>query len=300
VADYEKCIKRLLPFFGDLELKEIHIGHFEQYQQTRMENAGASRINHEANTLSQVLRRAGLWSTLAPHYRPLSLPRTGPARVLTDAEAEHFIQVAGSKPRWRLALLCSILTANTTAGPSELLQLRLKDVDLVEWSISVVGGAKNRYRVRTIPLNDEARSAVTELVAIAHRKGSVLPEHYLLPHRAHAQGAASDPTRPMTSWKKAMARIRQEAGKKFPVLVTVKPYYWRFHSITRMLENPGVAERSVMDVAGHVSGQMLSHYSRIRMSAKRHAVESLEKRKPPQPCLDSTLALFFKNSRKIG
>jgi hypothetical protein len=36
-----------------------------------------------------------------------------------------------------------------------------------------------------------------------------------------------------------------------------------------------------MAIAGHVSKEMLEHYSHIRMEAKRTAVEALDKVKPP-------------------
>jgi hypothetical protein len=35
-----------------------------------------------------------------------------------------------------------------------------------------------------------------------------------------------------------------------------------------------------MDIAGHVSKQMLKHYSHIRMEAKRHALESIVTKRP--------------------
>lgn len=78
---YTNCINRLVSFFGQLALREIHIGHFEQYQKMRtageggMRAAGPSLVNHELNTLSQILARANLWTPIAPHYRPLPLPR---------------------------------------------------------------------------------------------------------------------------------------------------------------------------------------------------------------------------------
>ena len=35
-----------------------------------------------------------------------------------------------------------------------------------------------------------------------------------------------------------------------------------------------------MDIAGHVSKQMLKHYSHIRMEAKRHALEAIVTKRP--------------------
>ena len=38
-----------------------------------------------------------------------------------------------------------------------------------------------------------------------------------------------------------------------------------------------------MDIAGHVSKQMLKHYSHIRMEAKRAALKSIVEKQPAQP-----------------
>ena len=38
-----------------------------------------------------------------------------------------------------------------------------------------------------------------------------------------------------------------------------------------------------MDIAGHVSKQMLKHYSHIRMEAKRTALESIVQKQPAKP-----------------
>lgn len=42
------------------------------------------------------------------------------------------------------------------------------------------------------------------------------------------------------------------------------------------------ADQTIMDIAGHVSKQMLKHYSHNRMEAKRDALEAILQRKPAQ------------------
>ena len=41
------------------------------------------------------------------------------------------------------------------------------------------------------------------------------------------------------------------------------------------LAERGEGDQTIMDIAGHVSRQMLSRYSHIRMEAKRRALDSL-------------------------
>jgi hypothetical protein len=43
-----------------------------------------------------------------------------------------------------------------------------------------------------------------------------------------------------------------------------------------------------MDIAGHVSKQMLKHYSHIRMEAKRRALESIVTRRPVEESSQET------------
>jgi hypothetical protein len=51
--------------------------------------------------------------------------------------------------------------------------------------------------------------------------------------------------------------------------------------ITDLAES-GAGDQTIMDIAGHVSKSMLTHYSHIRMEAKRDALESLVKRTSPK------------------
>ena len=51
----------------------------------------------------------------------------------------------------------------------------------------------------------------------------------------------------------------------------------RHHCITKLAE-AGVPDQTLMSIAGHVSREMLEHYSHIRMQAKRDAVAALERR----------------------
>ena len=278
VRHYENCIRALTPFFAELQLAQIHIGHIEQYQKMRssgngLHQAGPSCINHELNTLSQILERAGLWAPLAPNYKPLRLPRPKVGCALIAEEEERLFRIAASNPRWLIAYCCSLLTANTTAGPNEIRHLRLRDVDLEMPSIQIIEGVKNDYRRRTIPLNEPAAWAIRSLVTRAREIGSTEPEHYLLPHRARNGKKGFDPLRPISSWRGSWDKLRKAAG-----LPHLRLYDLRHHAITRLLEDGDVSERTVIELAGHVSRAMLERYSHIRMRTKQEAVQALAKK----------------------
>ena len=280
VRDYEQCIRTLTGFFAALSLREIHIGHFEQYQRARAAGvepwnrvAGPSRINHELNTLSQILNRAGLWAPLAVHYHPLPLPRPKVGCALVPDEESKLFRIAASNPRWKLAYWCSLLTANTTAGPGEIRHLRVRDVSLDPPQIHINEGVKNEYRIRMIPLNEPAAWALSQIIKRARELGSVEPDHYILPHRARNGDRGFDPWRPISSWRGSWDKLREAAG-----MPHLRMYDLRHHAITRLLEDEDVSERTVIEIAGHVSRAMLERYSHIRMNTKRQAVDALAKK----------------------
>jgi integrase len=47
------------------------------------------------------------------------------------------------------------------------------------------------------------------------------------------------------------------------------------HTLVTDLAESGAADETIRDIAGHVSKQMLKHYSHIRMEAKRRALEAI-------------------------
>jgi integrase len=72
-------------------------------------------------------------------------------------------------------------------------------------------------------------------------------------------------TRPITSFKTAWTKVRENAGVK-----------GRWHDnrrtlVTELAES-GAGDEVIMSIAGHVSRAMLSRYSHVRMEAKRRAV----------------------------
>ena len=55
----------------------------------------------------------------------------------------------------------------------------------------------------------------------------------------------------------------------------LRPHDLRHHAITKLAELAEASEQTIMSIAGHVSVEMLRHYSHIRQEAKRKAVAAL-------------------------
>jgi integrase len=273
---YSEYRKPLLAFFGGMKLEEIDIAGIVSYRSSRT-TAGPGLINHEINCLSQILDTAGLWAPIAKFYKPLRVPKRGPGQALLQEEALWLLEVASYKKKWKIAYLASMVSVNTTCGPGELRNLRLKDVNLhsVPPMIDIVEGAKNDYRVRSVPLNADALWAIRELMILAADKGATLPDHYLFPGMMAGKGGKFNVCKPLVNWKKAWYSLRKEAAKKYPKLITVRVYDLRHHAITSLLENPTISEQTIKDVAGHVSKKILERYSHIRTARKTEALEAL-------------------------
>jgi integrase len=287
LKNYGDYIKALNYFFGEVRLESIHIGHVEEYQESRQLTAGPSRINHEMSCLQQILKRAGLWSEIAKYYEPLKLHDPSVGMALEPDEEEHLFKVAASRKKWKVAYCAALISNSTTAGPKEILHLKLGNIflDRTPPVILVENGVKNKFRIRTLPLNEDARWAVSELLEMSAKKGSYLPNHYLIPGRpkrlptgvrSDPYKAHYDPTRPAGSFRKAWESLRKEAGKKYPRLLTLRRYDLRHNPCTKLLEDPRVSERTIEEMMGHkLNSRTKERYSHIRMSKKLVAVEIL-------------------------
>ena len=95
--------------------------------------------------------------------------------------------------------------------------------------------------------------------------GKPRAEWYVFPF---GKPSPSDPTRPVTTLKTAWNNVRTNAQVK-------GRWHDNRHTLITDLAESGAGDQTIMDIAGHVSKQMLKHYSHIRMEAKRHALESI-------------------------
>ena len=236
----------------------------------KAEGAGNRTINIEVGVLRRVLKQFRLWHLVGEDYKPLPEPRDI-GRALTPEQELKLFTVASTRREWTVAFWVSLVAANTTAGGCEIRNLRLQDIDLQTKTLYVRVG-KNKFRVRAIPLNRTATWAVERLADRAHELGATDPEHYLIPRRV--AGKQHDPTKPPSrwAWRRAWRQLTKGGGTggtqtARPDGTTRSP---------RLAESSEASEQTIMAIAGHVSREMLEHYSHIRQEAKRRAVESLD------------------------
>jgi integrase len=268
--DYRSYIETLVKFFGNVQLEKLgNPDLLRAYQLERSKTCSGGAVNKELGIVQQLLKRIRKWDAVKPFYEPLEQRIESPGRALTPEEERALLKAGTSRPGWARAYYLTILSINTAAGPGELLGLRLRDVfvDNPETArIYMHENAKNKYRIREVPLNADAVAAVIALLKLAKEVGATQPDHYLIPYRVHR--SEFDPTRhgfwPKTAWNEICAA----AGVK------VRPYDLRHHALTKLAEkNP---EQVVLKIAGHVSPQMLRKvYAHVRLPALRAGVDSI-------------------------
>lgn len=277
--DYSIYINTLEKFFGAFHLGEISADQIRAYQRTRMTTVQAGIINKECSVLQQMLKRIGRWPDLAQDYQPLKVKTESRGRALTEPEYSKLFRVAATQPGWEDALLFAQISVNTGCGPKEVRMLRLKDIDIENRLLYIqIGGAKNPYRIREVPLNATAFAAVTRAIERSVIKGATSLEHFLFPFRVKRN--QWDVTRSQTTFKTAWGEMCRASE-----LRNFRMYDLRHHAATVMLSDPRVPPESAIEVLGHVSRQMLKRYSHLSREAKRLAVEALD-RKPSKSSAD--------------
>ena len=157
--------------------------------------------------------------------------------------------------------------------------LRLGDVLLADRVLQIPrAGAKNKYRMRAIPLvTNDAVWAMEGLLARAGLLGASAASDFLFPFQTSR--THYDPTRPMSEsgLKKPWHVLRCAAG-----LPELRPYDLRHTGITRMAE-AGVPLRVAMTFAGHMTERMQQRYEAICMTAKRGWGEAVWGNAVPMP-----------------
>ena len=277
VRDYKACIKSLTKFFGELRLKEIHIGHIAAYQEERKHTPIYS--NREIGVvLAQVLDRAGLWEDKKKFYEPWPIPKSKRGIALEPHEEQDLFKIAASNPRWIVTYLYSVLARNTCMGTAENRQLRLMDVDRKDFDyVTVMDRVKNEYRPRRLECNEDARWALRNLLEIAYERGANLPEHYLIPHRARNGEKGWDPTRPIFSFYKTWRKIVEKLAQKHPHLKNLRFYDLRHTANTNLMENPSIPYNVIEHYMGHKIGSETKRiYDHLRNSNIKKAAHVLQ------------------------
>lgn len=264
----EYAAKHLTRLLGHEMIVDINEKTIREYQDTRLrEKASPKTINEELGALLRIMgERGDLIRARLKKAKALKLKvRPYAAKVFSADEKEQFVEAArGAKSPWIYPAL--MLALNTATRKSEIRTLRWEQVDFEQRFLTVGRTKTDAGEGRTIPLISALHEALKAHAAWYGRRFSrIEPQWYLFPfghlHRL-------DPSRPITTLKTSWTNVRKRTG------VNGRLHDARHTLITELAES-GAGDETIMDIAGHVSRQMLRHYSHIRMQAKREALEAV-------------------------
>ena len=284
--------------FGDVPVSrfttETVLAHVRERKAGGIANA---TVNRELDIIRGVLKKAKRWHLFADEIKPLPL-RQSVGRALSYEGKLKLLKTAALRPEWQNAAWAATLALNTTMRGCEIKQLRWRDIDLMERTLTI-SKSKTEAGERVIPLNADAWNTVLLLFKRAQGLGEVRAEHYVFPA---CEASHFDPTQPQRSWRTAWRSItrliqcpvcgeqqtpsetcgtpecKADLKKVTSPLAGLRFHDLRHHAITELAESQA-SDSTVMAIAGHVSPKMLAHYSHVRIQAKRTALDALSTKK---------------------
>jgi integrase len=263
------ALNKIVQYLGTMLAVEVTEQTVQQYQTLRLrEEAAPKTINEEVTLLLRMLGDSGdVIRARMKRQKTLKLKvrsRVGKAFSRDDKRKMLAAARTARSPAIYPALM---LALNTAMRDKEIRQLQWERVDLSK-ALLIVGDSKtNAGTGRVVPLNSALLEALVEYAAwYTHRFGTIRPEWYVF---AFGKPRPSDPTKPMVTLRTSWTNVRKKAG------VSGRWHDNRHTAITELAESPETSDETIRDMVGHVSKQMLKHYSHIRMEAKRRAVEAI-------------------------
>jgi integrase len=216
---------------------------------------------------------------------------------VVESDESKLITAAGQS-RSPVLLPLFLLSLDTGMRAGEVRALRLRDLRLISKDQQITNGEiivpKSKTAAgtgRLIPLSKRVCAALT--LWIGYFPGTMSDSFLFAFHCIGIGGDdrvvtiyGADLTKPMGSWRKGWLEACKRAGVR---------YRWhdlRHSFVTRLAERPEVSEQTIRALAGHVSNQMLQHYSHIRSQAKQAAIMALEE--------DAIQPVLTQHGQRIG
>jgi integrase len=275
-------VGHLLPHFGRKFLTDVTTADVKHYQNARLdEGASPKTINLEVSALRSVLGKLQ-WAKILDEGR-LKMLKVGKNVGRALSEDERVRLLAACKRSRSRALHTAVLTSlHTGLRSNELRNLRWRQVDLIG-RVLTVGESKTAVGTgRKVPLSQTALTALKEWRA---QFPEAVPEHFVFPSERYGLSGeagketgktipyATDPTKPISSFKTAWTAARKAAG------ISCRWHDCRHTCITDLAE-AGANDHTLKAIAGHVSNEMMEHYSHVRLEAKRAAIAAAFNKKP--------------------
>ncbi|AKA70879.1 tyrosine-type recombinase/integrase [Clostridium scatologenes] len=276
-----KAVKTLESYVGDIRvflqwleskdniftgnLKRFHVTSYRNY--LVQEGYEVNTINKKINSLqsfNQFLIDKSYLKEQVVHLKKdkvkIAAGSEGEVEVFSDAETEKllfYIQSEDVTSRDRLILLLLLYTG---VRVSELVNIKLKDVDVLAMNLTVAWGKGGKRR--EVPLKGEVIEALKRYLE-GERKNSKFAdsEYLILTNRSSKMD------------RDAVNKLLSKMEKK--LVIRMHPHKFRHTFCTRLLKK-GVELTTVAKLAGHASIQTTARfYINTSQKDKREAVELL-------------------------
>lgn len=151
-----------------------------------------------------------------------------------------------------------MLALNAGMRDKEIRNLQWERLDLSKAYLRVGESKTEASEGRTIPLNSALLQVLVEYSEwYIKRFGPIRPGWYVFPF---GKPRPQDPTRPLVTFQTSSSNARTKAKVQ-------GRWHHNSHTLITDLAESGAGDETIRDIAGHVSKQMLKHYSHIRMEA---------------------------------
>jgi integrase len=264
----EYAIDHLKRLLGSKMLVDFSETVVATYQNDRLEEGAAPKtINEEVGFLLRILGEPG--DVIRVRLRKKKMLKLKVRKVIGKAysedEKKRMLEEA-AKARSPHIYLALTLALNAGMRDAEIKSLSWAQINFAKKYLAVGRAKTEGGEGRTIPLNSDLFAVLTDYIEWYEDKfGAIQQEWYVFPFGSPQQ---TDPTRHVTTLKTVWNTIREKARIK-------GRWHDNRHTLITELAESGAGDQTIMDIAGHVSKQMLKHYSHIRMEAKRNALEAI-------------------------
>ena len=290
----EYAVGHVTRLLGKTLMVSVNDTMVKGFQTTRLkELASPKSINEEVGFLLRMLGEQGdfIRAKLKRQHALKLTVHNDVARAFTPEEKAALLAAAKLR-RSPVIYPALMLALHVGLRDAEIRGLQWGRIDLHK-AMATVGDSKTEAgQGRTIPLNSDVLTALVDHSKWYVKKfGATQPDWYVFPF---GKPQPTDPTKPMVTLKTSWGKVKKDAG------VTGRWHDNRHTFITDLAESGEAGDETIRDMAGHVSKQMLKHYSHIRMEAKRRAVESLVRNpKPAEPISGLATNGVLKESVKV-
>ena len=275
----EYALGRVTEHLGELMAVDVSDKTVKHYQTVRLKAKAAPKtINEEVGFLLRLLGIGGdaIRARLRRQKTLKLAVRHQVGKAYSPEEKARLLEKA-KKARSPAIYPALMLALNAGMRDAEIRSLQWGRVDLSKAFLTVGESKTEAGEGRTIPLNSALLEAMLEYSKwYTKRFHTIKPEWYVFPARIgrpeSGQKRPLDPTRPMVTLKTSWKNVKTKAEVK-------GRWHDNRHTLITDLAESGAGDETIRDIAGHVSKQMLTHYSHIRMEAKRRALEAIVEEK---------------------